>query len=375
MSGFELVVLSLEPWDEVWRRNQYLVDGLLRRDAATRVLFVEPPRDRLHDLIQGRRLGRSAGLRTADGYDGRLMLLQPSKVLPRFVGGAADALMRREVTRAIVQARLRHPILWVNDAHGAGLVHRGDAPSLYDVTDDWLVAERPARELRRLRRDENVLLTECEEVVVCSPALAASRGARRPVRLVPNAVDVARYRRPTVRPDDLPDRAVVYVGTLHEDRLDVDLVARTARLLESNGGSVVLIGPDALSASSRHVLSGAGVRIAGPRPSAQVPAYLQHAHALVVPHVVTSFTDSLDPIKLYEYLAVGRPIVSTPVAGFRDVDADGITIAAASAFPEAVLAAVRLWRPTRWSHGVADWSVRVAAVARILEPLQRVGAG
>ena len=48
--------------------------------------------------------------------------------------------------------------------------------------------------------------------------------------------------------------------------------------------------------------------------------YLQHADVLVVPHVVTSFTDSLDPIKLYEYQAVGRPVVSTPVAGFRDAD-------------------------------------------------------
>ncbi len=39
----------------------------------------------------------------------------------------------------------------------------------------------------------------------------------------------------------------------------------------------------------------------GARPSADVPAYLQHADVLVVPHIVTPFTDSLDPIKLYEY--------------------------------------------------------------------------
>lgn len=371
MNGFELVVLSLEPWDDVWRRNQYLVDGLLRRDAATRVLFVEPPRDRIHDFVTRRRLGGSAGLRTAAGYDGRLGLLQPTKVLPRLVGGAADALMRREVTRAIQRIGLRHPILWVNDAHGAGLVHRSAGPSLYDITDDWLAAERPARELRRLRRDERVLLTECEEVVVCSPALAASRGARRQVRLIPNAVDVGRYRRPAERPDDLPERAVVYLGTLHEDRLDVALVARTARALEPIGASLVLVGPDALSASSRDALVGAGVRIAGPRPSEQVPAYLQHAQVLVVPHIVDPFTESLDPIKRYEYLAVGRPIVSTPVAGFRGTDADGITIATASGFPEAVVAAAGERDRALRVHPVPDWSDRVTAMAGILESLQR----
>ncbi|WP_284293569.1 hypothetical protein [Luteimicrobium album] len=40
-----LVVVSLEPWDEVWRRNQYLVSELLRADPTLHVLFVEPPSD------------------------------------------------------------------------------------------------------------------------------------------------------------------------------------------------------------------------------------------------------------------------------------------------------------------------------------------
>ena len=46
----DLVVMSLEAWDDVWRRNQHLVAGLLRTDAALRVLFVEPPADPTHDL-------------------------------------------------------------------------------------------------------------------------------------------------------------------------------------------------------------------------------------------------------------------------------------------------------------------------------------
>ena len=45
-----LVVCSLEAWDEVWRRNQFFVDGLLERDPLLRVLFVEPPFDYLLQL-------------------------------------------------------------------------------------------------------------------------------------------------------------------------------------------------------------------------------------------------------------------------------------------------------------------------------------
>ena len=61
--------------------------------------------------------------------------------------------------------------------------------------------------------------------------------------------------------------------------------------------------------------AGASVRLLGPRPYADVPGYLQHADVIVVPHRVDAFTESLDPIKAYECLAVARPVVATPVAG------------------------------------------------------------
>ena len=51
----DLVVMSLEGWDDVWRRNQHLVAGLLKTDPALRVLFVEPAADPLHDVVSRRR--------------------------------------------------------------------------------------------------------------------------------------------------------------------------------------------------------------------------------------------------------------------------------------------------------------------------------
>src|SRR5690606_15695946 len=101
VSRRDLVVFSLEAWDDVWRRNQYLIDGLLRRDPALRVLFVEPSNDLLHSALSGRGIRRGRGLRTASGYDGRLSLFQPDKVLPRVAGPAADAALRRAARRAM----------------------------------------------------------------------------------------------------------------------------------------------------------------------------------------------------------------------------------------------------------------------------------
>lgn len=371
MTGTELVVLSLEPWDEVWRRNQYLVDGLLRTDPELRVLFVEPANDLLHSLLSGRGVRRGRGLRAADGYQGRLRLFQPDKVLPRMLGSAADALLRRSLRAALRRSGLRHPLIWVNDPSWAGLVAGGAGPALYDITDDWLRADRPERELRRIRDNEDVLMARCAAVVVCSADLAASRGRVREVVQIPNAVDVRRYREPQPRPADLPHApTAVYVGTLHEDRLDTALILRTADALAAVDGAVVLVGPNALGeANSRMLTSHGRVRVLGPRPWQEIPAYLQHATALIVPHVVSGFTDSLDPIKLYEYRAAGRPVVSTPVAGFRTLPDDAAVIAGADDFPAAVVAALRADAPNAAASDVPDWADRVAQLARVLRGL------
>lgn len=368
----DLVVLSLERWDDVWRRNQYLVHGLLEADPQLRVLFVVPSHDVLHAALHGRGLGRGSGLQQVTGYHGRLWQLEPTKVLPRAVGGLADALLVRSVRRALRRLRIDAPVLWVNDPSWASLVRAEPHwPALYDVTDDWLAAERPERELERLRSNEAVLLERARAVVVCSAALAVSKGADREVVHVPNAVDVARYRRPLARPDDLPaGGTAVYVGTLHQDRLDVEVTGRTAERLRADGATLVLVGPNLLAGEHTSALERRGAVILGGRSFDRVPAYLQHATALVVPHLVTPFTDSLDPIKLYEYLAVGRPVVSTPVAGFRELSIPGVHVVPPTDFAEAVAHAVSEDPATVEHSGVPDWSARVEQMASVLALLR-----
>jgi glycosyltransferase involved in cell wall biosynthesis len=361
-----LVVASLEPWDEVWRRNQYFVDGLLTADPELEVLFLEPPADPLHALSSGGRARPGRGLRTAEGYGGRLHLYQPTKLLPRRAGRVADDLLTSGIRRAVTRLGWRDGVLWINDPTQAALLDVLAWPSLYDMTDDWTAADRTAREHDRIVAGDAELLRRCDEVVVCSVGLERTKGGIRPVRLIPNAVDVERYRRPAERPRDLPDRPVaLYAGTLHEDRLDVDLVLRTADAVD---GVVVLLGPDALApANSARLAAHARILLTGARPRDEVPAYLQHAHVLLVPHVVDDFTESLDPIKLYEYLAVGRPVVSTPVAGFRD--AAGVDVVAAAGFPAAVADRLSRREPAAVAPDVPDWRDRVSDVRRVLDPL------
>jgi len=316
----DLIVCSLESWDAVWRRNQYLVAALLDQDPRLRVLFVEPPADTLFDLARRRRPTRARGLRRVEGLgDGRLWVYQQAKLAPRRAGAFVDSALSAGVRRVARRIGLHDPLLWINDPARAPLVPATGWPAIYDITDDWLLATRSPRELARLRNNEDMLMRQCRAVVVCSSGLAATKSGVRPVELITNGVDLARYTTALPRPHDLPPGPIaLYVGTLHEDRLDVDLAVHTADVL-GDVATLVFVGPNALDPRHTQVLaSRSNVLLLGARPHTAVPAYLQHADVLVVPHVVDGFTDSLDPIKLYEYLAVGRPVVATPVAGFRE---------------------------------------------------------
>ena len=382
-----LVVASLEDWDEVWRRNQYLVTGLLRADPDLRVLFVEPAVDPVHELRRGYLPRWGSRVRPAGPVDGvqpgQLWFFRPTKLLPRRIDRKADDRLSAAVRRAARRTGITDPVLWVNDPAAANLLAATGWTALYDITDDWLAADRTPAERARLVADEDLLLARCAAVTVCSPHLVATKGASRPVELITNGVDVDRYRRPVPRPRDLPPGPVaLYLGTVHRDRFDLATLKATAQAL-GDDGTAVIVGPLLdLTSTEFHDLEAAGVVALGRRAWAEVPGYLQHADVLLVPHLVNPFTDSLDPIKLYEYRAVGRPVVSTPVAGFRDSTDPRVSVAPAQTYPQTVRQ-VLLNAGDRRGQGARDaahdddiptWDHQVAAMAEVIDRVRQRSA-
>jgi teichuronic acid biosynthesis glycosyltransferase TuaH len=366
----ELIVCSLEAWDEVWRRNQFFTDVLLRRNPALRVLFVEPAADPLFDL-RNRRRPAPPRMRVISA-DGRLRALRPLKPFPRRLGRSVDDLLCTQVVLAAKLLGFSRPVLWLNDVTYGALIGRTGWPSLYDVTDDWLVASPTSPEVERLQRLDRLALDSADEVVVCSQALAASRGRDRTVSIIPNGVDVEHFRRSSPRPRDLADAPVaVYVGSLHDERLDVQLLVELAHSLPRL--SVVLVGPESLGRDSRRLLADLpNVFLLGARPYRDVPAYLQHADVIVVPHRVSPFTESLDPIKAYECLAVDTPTVATPVAGFR-THVGSFHIVARDGFVERVAGVLSEPQPRCPAVTAISWEERTAAFESVLyEAIQDV---
>ena len=152
-----------------------------------------------------------------------------------------------------------------------------------------------------------------ELVLACSRWLEedARTWARR-VIFLPNAVDPPAAQRPV--PADLerlPHPRLGYVGTLHSSRLDVELLARSAELRPD--WSFVFLGPDLLREADRdRLFAAANAHYLGVRSHSDIRTYLGGLDAGLVPNLINDFTRSLDPLKTYEYLAAGLPVLSTP---------------------------------------------------------------
>lgn len=327
-----IVFVSLEPWDEIWRRNQFLCDGLLRRSESTQILFVHPPYDNSY-AIRSRNFAKiqlSASL-VSGGYEGRLQLFTPTKWCPNSLplGRKLNELsLIKQIKGALALLRWSATHLWINQHEAASLLDVGiAAQSIYDITDDWTKFSGNQSQLDLITSQDATLCKSCDHVIVCSQQLFEDKAKfveLDRLHLIPNGVHVEHYE-PVVN-TSWPVHKIAanwtkpvfgYTGTIHGDRVDVNLIASVAKSYPS--ATIAMVGPNLLEQTDQHKLDQlSNIVCTGSQSYLELPAIMRAFDVCMVPHLVTPFTESLNPIKLWEYLAAGKPIVSTNVAGFRD---------------------------------------------------------
>jgi GT2 family glycosyltransferase/glycosyltransferase involved in cell wall biosynthesis len=310
----DILAVGQEDWDDVERRNQLLLRALAERHPRTRFLFSElPRRPREARTWRWPRVRRVAE---------NIWVVRPIRPLPDSVSAcAADALEALQLRRAAQQVALECPMLWTQDPRALDLVDRLPVDGiLYDLTDDWAAFETdPDRRVEVQRRIEE-LGRRSELVLACSRTLEEGAKAWTDrVAYLPNAVNPAPAEGVPCDLEALPRPRLGYVGTLHAARVDIELVRRAAELRSE--WSFVFVGPDLLDQAARErLLEPSNVHHIGVRPHRRIPSYLAGFDVCLLPNLVNDFTRSLDPLKIYEYLAAGRPVVSTAVDNVPDLE-------------------------------------------------------
>jgi glycosyltransferase involved in cell wall biosynthesis len=343
------------------------------------VLFVEgvPMRgvvasDR-HEWSRIRRKLRSpAGLRTPLP---RLHTLQPLPIPP--TGPIGRRLQAGGLWLQINAAKRRlgvrgSCISWFSLPVAAPLRgHLGDSASIFYYQDRYDAFAHV--DVTYLQAGVARLAAECDIAIASAQELAddlTELGAR-PV-VVPHGVDTEFFATPAPIPADLTrlERPLVGCIGLIDDHIDLSAIAAIAESLDY--GTVVLVG--ASNTSSTH-LEHQRIRLLGPRPYETMPGYLQAFDVCLVPFARTRLTAAVNPIKLREYLAAGRPTVATPlpeIVPYRDVvelveDDDWPDALKRALAPEADTEARRAERRARVR--AESWDVAAERVATLLRLL------
>ncbi|MGO4957032.1 glycosyltransferase [Luteococcus sp. Sow4_B9] len=204
------------------------------------------------------------------------------------------------------------------------------------VTDDW-VAGAPMMGLDAawMERLLNQNIAVADVVSAVSTDLVdqlTPLAPRRSVVLVPNAATV-----PDVLPEVDRDRCAVLVGQLNE-RLDINLLEAVVNA----GVTLRILGPRSdrdpeVGRRLDALLARPDVDWRGPVPHHEVVGLLASASVGITPYATNDFNRASFPLKTLEYLAIGLPVVSTPLDSLRLLDTDLVDEAAG---PEAFAAKV-----------------------------------
>jgi GT2 family glycosyltransferase len=181
---------------------------------------------------------------------------------------------------------------------------------VYDCMDEWENFPGIQQESLALEKE---MVQSCDLLVVTAQRLhdkwQSYRRPPQPIVLARNAADYQFYAA-RCRPNDLlgqiPRPVIGYYGAI-ADWFDVALLAEVA-CLRPNYTFVLLGGVFDVDVSSLQALS--NVQLLGQQPYETMPQYLYHFAACMIPFKINPITEATDPVKFYEYLSGGKPVVS-----------------------------------------------------------------
>jgi glycosyltransferase involved in cell wall biosynthesis len=384
LRGREIVCVGFADWDtELWTNQHHLMSRLAHEN---RVLFVESlglrrPQLAGRDLARiVRRLRRGlAPPRAADG----LRVLSPL-VAPLHHHAAVRALNRRllrvQVRRAARGLGMRRPILWSYVPQAEALVEALDPEVVvYHCVDD--IAAQAGVDTASFYAAERRFAARADLVLASAPALAARmRELSGNTLYAPNVADTELFAQalepgpPDPAVAALPRPRIVFTGAIVAKKLDVPLLVALARARPE--WSFALVGPVGAGDPGTDVSALAdepNIHLLGTRPYAQLPDVLRAADAGLIPYARNALTESVFPMKVYEYLAAGLPVAATPLPALSDVaeiatapDAEGI----ARLLAEAIAADDPERRAERSRTAAAhSWERRLEEIAAAIEAL------
>ena len=285
----------------------------------------------------------------------------------RLAFAANRSLLTHQLIPLIAARGMTRPILWTSLPTALPVVGQlGEKAVVYYCGDDFGalagVDHEPVLAME-------AALADRADLVIAASEILAARFPRSKTLLVPHGADITLFSTPAARAADLPRGRPVagFYGSL-ADWVDVGLLAHAAQSLPD--WQFVLIGAIETDVSALTRL--ANVSLLGVRAHHELPGYAQHWQASLLPFRDCAQIRACNPLKLREYLAAGREIVTTDfpaLAPYRDLvsvtnDRDSFVAAirASATAPDRSAQRRARVRGETWEARAADISNALAAL-------------
>ena len=236
-------------------------------------------------------------------------------VAPAGMGSSMnERALTLQVRRAARKAGITNPLVWVACPPGQPVVEALDPVGVvYQRTDRF--EEFKGVDPQRISKFDRLLKDRADVTLFCSSWLMdQEREQPREAAFVDHGVDYQPFEAAglgeTGPPEDthgLPRPLVGFIGGIDAHTFDPDLFLEVARAVPE--ATFMLVGGCSLPEDWCELPN---VRLLGQRPYNEVPGYMAAADVLIMPWNRSEWIRACNPVKLKEYLAVGRPIVSTP---------------------------------------------------------------
>ncbi len=248
-----------------------------------------------------------------------------SKMLERLNALLYHVFLRRE----IASKDSRSGVAIVENPFWGSVIERNEFGRVcYDCLDDVSIYAGRAS-LARFYAYERMLLEKAEVVVTTAEKLEARLRAitPTPIHRIPNGVDVEWFRTQAAActiPLDLAQiqRPIVgYVGSV-AGWLDYELIADVARAMSDF--SFVFVGPAEHEQRVQQLRRSLNIFWLGRKSYDDVPAYIQGFDVCMIPFRRGEIAETTNPVKVFEYFALGKPVVSTSLHELKAFEREGL---------------------------------------------------
>lgn len=324
--GFAVIFYILVQWDGYHRRP--MIEAVARNcQGVGNVIAVEPPVCLSANAITSPRWTQQwwRQPRLARIHD-NLHVLRPWTLVPYRLEkwglrlGLWRRLVKRQVLDAIRQLRSGRETVFAyitRPDHERYLGIASENQTVYECRDDHSFRDADGGPAGKTHRAEIRMVQIADYVFATSDALCQKMRNLHPnVHLLPNGVDFESFARARKQrlplPGDLsriPPPRIGYTGSISPP-FDFQLITELA--LARPRWSFVLVGWR--RGVPRDLERMANVHFLGWKPYDDLPDYLRGFDVAILPRVKNRHTDAMNPLKIWEYLAAGRKVVSTQLA-------------------------------------------------------------